>query len=237
MNSRNLISVLFIFVLSCEPKVKHAEKPVNQHVVVADTFMIADKVFRLKEGLTKSDFDELVSFAFDTSEVRNLLKDSALVKRSGDTLTFKIANGKKVTLADNKNTDGDEYADYDYMGYLTDIKHFVVFGAFYEWYNYLLISEKTGDTILLRGEPVLSPDKKLLVSGNLDLVAGFTENGFELYSVENATLKLIGKKELSSWGPQELKWKNNTELWVERSVMDSVTAAHEYTDYARLLIE
>jgi len=196
-----------------------------------DTFYLGGKLVKV-EKIEKSDFEEAEApAAIDTSETKNLQKDSDRVKRMGDTLVIK-AKAKDVLIVNN-NSDTDEYAQYTYLGYNRDVDQYMVFGGFYEWHNYLLIDGKTGSQTVLWGKPVVSPNGKYIVSGNTDLVAQFTDNGIQLFESGNAP-KVIGEKTLQLWGPEEIRWGNDKTLFVKANVADEKSPDLEVTRYFKL---
>jgi hypothetical protein len=200
-----------------------------------DTFKIGDKTFFI-EQITRSDFDKSTSTILDSSEKRNILQDSLLVKRTADTLILKISNGKTVSLVNN-NSDNDSYTQYSYRGKLSDIGQFIVSVSHWEGHDYLLINESSGDKMNIIGIPKLSPNKKYLITSNNDLFAENTFNGFELFRIDNKIVKLIGKKELTEWGPEDIKWVNDSVILVERTIKDTTQANMERKDFIKLLMK
>lgn len=199
-------------------------------------FRMGDKTFTV-EPSTKVEFEQYKKILFDTLEANNLKRDAEYVKRVGDTLLFKLENGKFTKLINNPNQEADNYAHYDFMGRMPEINQSVVLGTFYEWYNYYLINHYTGDTTVLSGYPEVSPDHRFIVSGNSDLVAGFTFNGLEFYQMDNKKLKIIDTKQLGTWGPSELFWANNSTLVVQRDLIDTTQESMQRTDYIKLRIK
>ncbi len=232
-----IISLLSCLMLANCGKEKPLEKAEIESVAQRplaselDTFYLGGKLVRV-EKIEKSDFEEVdATPAIDTSETKNLQRDSDKVQRTGDTLQIKTA-AKNVFIVNN-DSDTDEYAQYTYMGYNKAIDQYLVFGGFYEWHNYLLIDAKTGSQTVLWGKPVVSPNGKYIVSGNTDLVAQFTDNGIQLFESGNAP-KVIGEKILQLWGPEEIRWSNDTTLFVKANVSDEKSPDLEVTRYFKL---
>ena len=119
----------------------------------------------------------------DTSEAVNIRTAAGKVRRSGDSLIFRLENGQEKALVNNNKTDGDDYVEYTYNAYLPAIQSWLVFHAGYEWYAYDLVSARTGEVISTIGIPQFSPDNKYFICSNTDLEAAFTQNGFQLYEV------------------------------------------------------
>jgi len=204
------VVLTLLFLISCGNPNKGVETnaKLSDLKFELDSVKIGNKIFSI-DSISRIDFEKLDATKFDRDEERNLLKDSAGVKRIGDSLFFKISNGRTATLV---NTKGENYGSYLYLGKLNDIGQYLIQGSFDEWSSNYLISEVTGDTTEMCGLPVVSPDRKLLISGNADLIAGFSINGFDLFEIENKSLRKAGRRELSDWGPEEIKWVNENEI-------------------------
>jgi hypothetical protein len=198
-----------------------------------DTFYLGNKLIKV-ETVQKTTFDESPSPAFDTSETRNLEADASLAKRTGDTLTISISGNKKLYFVND--TSETDYANYYYMGKMKNTNQCLISEIYYEGSGYSLINYQTGDTTTLSGKPVLSPDKKYFICGNADLMAGFNINGFELF--ENLPKpKFLSARELMKWGPEQIKWVNDTVLLVKATVLDSTAEYSMRTDYFKLTFQ
>jgi hypothetical protein len=142
------------------------------------------------------------------------------VKRKGDTLFFNLKNGKKATFV---NTKGETLSNYFYLGRVKELNQYLVKGAFDEWSTNYLVNDLTGDTTEICGAPEISPDNKFVMAVNADLVAGFNFNGFDLLKIEKGSLKKIGRRELSAWGPSSVKWISDKEAFVEIRIPEKDT--------------
>ena len=235
MRSVYRLAAVFIifFVLSCRDA-KQANRPAAPAAAV-DTFWLCDKLVQI-DSIKRSEFDEIrIAPDLDSSEEIYLLRDSAFVKRHGDSLIF-TAGGKEIVLINNHSDTSDATADHNYRGFNRDLGKYIVYSVYWEWYNYMLIDKGSGDTTVICGEPVLSPDKKFFICGNADLLAQFTFNGFELY--ENLPKpKLICQRELMKWGPQEIKWIAKNTLLVKATVADTTIQDLERPAYYKLSIK
>jgi len=185
-----------------------------------DTFSVGSRFFTIYP-LEHSSFGKISEPIYDTVESNNLRKDSARVKRSGDTLLFMPDNGEIRVLVNNKKDDPDVYCDYMYAGYLPDIHHYLVFGTYYESDDCVLINANNGDITHVWGIPVISPDHKYVICPSVDLVARFNNNGFQLFSYRDNKLIPEGDVQFDKWGPGQTKWLDNSTIETEYVVMDS----------------
>ena len=164
-------------------------------------------------AIDKTVFDRYPARVSDTNELRLLTKESNRVKRKGDTLIFYAANGHKTTLID-QNTE-EATADYTFDGNFPTIQYWGTSVAYDESGDYILISQQTGDTLHCWGPPAVAPDKKHIICGSMDLMAGFVDNGFQIFSLQNGKLKLDGQTALDDWGPGDIKWIDKNTILAE----------------------
>jgi hypothetical protein len=202
-----------------------------------DTVYLGERLIEIKKA-SGAGFNSYQADAskFDTSEVYNLNRDSALVKRRGDTLIFKTAVKEVFLFNINDEEQEAGLSIYSYLGFDNDLDQYVVHGSYYEGSDYILIDKQTGGKTNVPGIPMASPDKKLFITGNVDLIAGFDFNGINLYSNTHPP-KLLGSKPLNSWGPEEIKWVNDSTLFVKARVADTTTENLEKESFFELLIK
>jgi hypothetical protein len=196
------------------------EPPVSGKVLKdTDTFSVGNKHFTI-QPLASSSFSKLTTPDYDSTEDSQIAKDPAHVKRSGDALYITLNNGQVTQLANNTRDDEANYATYFYAGYLPAIHHYLVFGSYYESSDYVLINADNGTITHVWGVPVISPDHKYLICPSVDLVAGFNNNGFQLYSYTDNKLVLEGDVVFDKWGPGQMKWLDNKTIEAEYVVLD-----------------
>jgi hypothetical protein len=243
---KNKTLLLFLLALTLVFSCTNSEKPKEEIVslqktdsLVAemDTFYIGDKLFSV-EQITKADFDKVPdSPRPDTSEANCLAKDANYATRLGVMLMMKVGKDNNVSFKDNPSEGYEEFAKYTYMGRFKDIGSYVILGSFVESFNYLLIDYTNGDTNYVCDVPALSPSKKYFICGNVDLIAGFVFNGFDLYGIRDKKAKLIGRRYLNKWGPQKTKWLNDSSIVVERAILDTTLSTLIRTDYIKLVMK
>ncbi len=113
----------------------------------------------------------------------NLKADSKQVSRIGDSLIFKLGNGKKAYLVNDDSDDDNKFAKYKYYGKMRDLDYFVLQVFYYEGSSHLIIdSAFRRYNFILSGFPVMSPNKKNIISGSCDLEAQYIFNGIKIYN-------------------------------------------------------
>jgi hypothetical protein len=216
------------------PQTQTTEKKLRPEL---DTFYLGNRLVRVEKA-SKHDFDRYPETPVDTSEAANLARDSQWVKRIGDTLAIKT-DAREVLIVSNDNEEAEEdFAHYDYSGYMPKTGQFILCGYYYESYDYLMVDKKTGDITHAWGRPEVSPDGKMFITANSDMMAGFTYNGLQLYNNTHKPV-LVGQRELQHWGPAVVKWADNKTLLVKADVVvdNEDTQTYERTEYFRLVLE
>ncbi|RBL92675.1 hypothetical protein [Chitinophaga flava] len=189
-----------------------SEQPIDDAPDIIDTIAVGDKKFFVY-FIDKAIFEQYPEYDHSIdpeSESKALAKDST-VKRVGDDLIFQFANGQQK-IHTNVNSEGDDFARYQYAGYYPALHRHGLDATFYATSYFELLNPDNGDTLRLWTPPVISPDKKYFLCPSLDLGYGFRENGFQLFEVKNKTIVPIGNIILEKYGINEVQWIDNKTL-------------------------
>ncbi|MBI1912427.1 MAG: hypothetical protein HYS21_10560 [Deltaproteobacteria bacterium] len=110
-------------------------------------------------------------------EQEQLKKFAPHAKRGGDVLRLRLKSGAFVTLSDLSDcTIWETCTLYRFVDYFKDIGFYLVFMAYYEGFEYSMISDKSGEKYMVPAFPEFSPDRKWFVSVSAD-DSGYNENG------------------------------------------------------------
>jgi hypothetical protein len=60
-----------------------------------------------------------------------------------------------------------------------------------------------------------------VICPSLDLIAGFNNNGFQLFSYRDNKLIPEGDVQFDKWGPGQMKWLDNKTIEAEYVVLDN----------------
>ena len=148
------------------------------------------------------------------------------VSRKDELLTLELSNGKKVLLKNNKS-DGDGYEVYQFIS-LDKNNYFIVAAFYMESYAYLLINANNGKTYSTVGLPSSSPNNNFYIAGNCDIMAAFTFNGLELMTKTGDSILSNIKIDFPIWGPEEVKWKDDSTLYVKQKSQTGDDFKEEY---------
>lgn len=183
-----------------------------------DTLTIGAQLYRVVPS-TQELFESAPEFMPDTSEARNIARQADRVRREGDALILQLGNGTEKRLEHKPMKDGEDYEEYIYQGYQPALKSFVVWKNGYEYFDVQLVNEQTGEQVTAIGLPQVSPDGKHAVASNLDLMAAFTTNGLEYFTVSPAGVALAYEYQPEKWGPYCIKWLDGKVLVAKLGVM------------------
>lgn len=103
----------------------------------------------------------------------------------------------------------------------------------------MLVNRQNGHKNHISGLPYISKDNKKIITINKDLIAGYSFNGIELYTILADSLKEEFYIE-TKWGPQDLKWINENEFLLKREHLpedSKIGIEDNIIDYKRVKIE
>jgi hypothetical protein len=144
-------------------------------------FLSCTAIFFLLASVPKPSMGEV---GMNASEPEQIRKFAAFAKRDGETLRLRLESGFYLTLTDKQGCSNWETCTlYTFVDYLKDAGFYVVFIRYYEGYEYLMVSDKTGKQFLIPELPKISPDRKRLVAVSAD-DSGYNENGVFIWRFE-----------------------------------------------------
>lgn len=158
-----------------------------------------------------------------------LSSDEYSVSKSKDgILTLELDGGKSKTYKDISE-DSENFRGYEFSNFYKDINSYLIKVSLYEGAHYLLVNKITGEEVSVPGNNIeISLDKIRFASSSSDVVAGFSQNGFEIFRLENN--HFVKEMELypENWGPAYIIWNGVNEITVYKEVYsedsDSISA-------------
>ncbi len=146
-------------------------------------------------------------------EKYQLKKYAHKVQRKDSLLILKLENNKEIILKDTVIEDF--VIQYSFRDYYDSIKVFVIEIQHYEGCSHLLVNGINGEKQYIFGKTKLSPDKSRIVSFNVDLIAGYSMNGFQIIEVKNNHFRIEYEYSPKDWGPNNINWLSNNEIEIE----------------------
>lgn len=249
---RSYLLIIFTFLLSSCGEQAHEQSEFTQEtdssIIIQEDSLITNEPIDsfLWMGNQKILVQDTAANDLNQGKIiRSWLKEDSLmqffpkVSRNGDSLLFETVENGLVVLEDIPflNDDDIDCAFYSFQGDVNGSDFWELFATGYEFHWSVLVSKKTGKMSEMSGRPTFSPDQKWLLTGNTDLEAAFTDNGFELYSLENDEIIEVGHVDPLNWGPMSLKWLNNREILVTAGMIDYSTYDMSFKNVVLTMVE
>ncbi|MDO6804197.1 hypothetical protein Q4595_17250, partial [Wenyingzhuangia sp. 1_MG-2023] len=125
-------------------------------------------------------------------------KYKGFAKKENKELFLKTDNKDWKPIKLNPNSEEIENLLFDI--YLTE-NLYVVRTQWGEGNGFKLVNKLNGDITESFGEPCLNNKGNIIITYNTDLVAEYTETGFEFFT-NNKSIEYVGKFNPSNWGPE-----------------------------------
>ena len=229
MNKNNVIfTLILILFISCQRKEtkKVYEKP---------DYLEYDSFWRI-DTLAHNDIynaDTISFHDFYSAEEYNLddietIDDRDFVKRTDSLLIFKLKNGKKKILENSKK----KYTNFFYLREIPDVNCWLVQGLHNDDHQYnFLVNKNTGIETPIANLPIISPNKKYMVSFS-ELCTN--EGLIQFFRIERDSLSKLWLKIFSNdITPKGIRWKNDSTLFIE---MDSACMRERNPKYIELTV-
>jgi hypothetical protein len=160
---------------------------------------------------------------------------SQFAKRDKNGLNIKLDNGEWKLLTLNPMADE---SDNTFEYYFKDFGYYSIRVQWGEGNGYKLVNQIDGSETNLFGRPYFSPNGQFVISINMDIEAGYSQNGFQLFKNENGKLKLLGYYEPEGWGPFSARWIDNNKLVLKNQTVEIKNDNMFYIDfYAEIKIK
>jgi hypothetical protein len=151
----------------------------------------------------------------DTAELAAARADGK-ASRAGSELRIKLLNGKTATFLDD-TTAGLKTSLPRYAGYLKSIHSHVIHILQYEGSGaYLVVDDSTGDSTIVFGKPVASPDgKRFVLTSMAGAGAGYDASMIEVW-------RMVGRKPEKefSYDTEQSPWEASDAVWRDSTTID-----------------
>lgn len=156
--------------------------------------------------------------AIERHQLQNSENARRVIRRSGQ-LRLKLNNGRWQTLKDyQKANEEDSVVHYNFREYLPELGYFLVHRQFYEGRDYLMIHEASGRRFQLQDVPVVSPDRRRLVTTSNGIMGGYDPNAIQIWRATSRGLVLEQTIKPQGWGPSDAKWIDNQRVRVTKNL-------------------
>lgn len=215
----------FLFTASCSTESSHP--PVPSPSPVPDTTAVAPQ--------SEAEIQEIDELAVaDSIERVSLPATEGGVTRSGTQLRIQLLGGGAVTFTDDTIPGDGSFEVPRYAGYLKEIRSHVVHRLPYEGSgSWLILDDSTGDSTIVFGMPVVSPDSTRFVVMSAGWEADYDPTLIEVW-------RMVGRKpekEFSlepPWQPSDPMWRASDTVAFTRNTY-SPSIGHFMPTPARLI--
>jgi hypothetical protein len=219
-------------LLGCTPK----KNVVNNEHFNGDT-LILNKVIYYLDSIGEVEYKSTHKQKFNGGD-KEIIDDTANVKRDTLKLKFHLSNGVDSVLVNDTTEGWSNYIAYSYIESCKNIDYWLLGITYYEGSQYLLLDRENGEKLWIWGMPIYSPNMKYFVCNSCDLEAGYDANGFQLFEVKNNKAIHRWSKSIDDWGPSEIRWKNDSTIYIEQLRMDySDSKNSEKYSYKTMIIK
>ena len=156
--------------------------------------------------------------AIEEHQLKNSEHARRVIRRGGQ-LRLKLNNGRRQTLKDyQKANEDDSVIQYNFREYLPELGYFLVHRQFYEGRDYLMIHDASGRRFQLQSVPVVSPDRRRLVTTSNGIMGGYNPNAIQIWRVTQRGLVLEQTIKPQGWGPSGAKWIDNQRISLTKNL-------------------
>lgn len=176
-------------------------------------------------------YQPAVAICTDTAEAAAMRCAQGVAMRSGDTIVLRLSNVGAAKRVDNPS-EGDAYRRYYYAGrfggdngtpafHILDVRNYQ--GGAIE-----LINAATGDSLLIRGVPLLSPDGSRFAAVEEPDACEFASQ-LEIWRVtgdkpvRELVIRPFDCEAATGWGPSNVKWRASDTISLVRNRLPSDT--------------
>ena len=155
--------------------------------------------------------DSIERVAFRTAEGK--------VSRAGPELRIQLLDGRTAVVKDD-TTPGLRFAVPRYAGYLTAICSHVLHILQYEGSGaYLVLDDSTGDSTIVFGMPIVSPDAKRFVFTSRAGEANYNSSLIEVW-------RMVGRKPSKEFSFESESWEPSDAVWRDSAAIDFLENTH-----------
>lgn len=152
------------------------------------------------------------SDSVDATERTSIRATGGKVWRTGSELHIRLVGGRIIMFRDD-TTAGLRYALPRYAGYLKSLRAHVIHRVPYEGTGtYLIVNDSAGDTTMVFGMPVPSPDGTRFALTSMSDFGGFDPNLIEVWRMIDGRPKNEFSFESEDWQPSDPVWRNSVTI-------------------------
>ncbi|MFO7627783.1 MAG: hypothetical protein R6V62_11035 [Candidatus Fermentibacteraceae bacterium] len=137
-----------------------------------------------------------------------------IVTSSGDTVTF---------TDDRKPVYPEDYNALFLVDRLPELNLWVMERDYFEYRHWIIVNGADGSSKQVIAAPIPSPDGTWLLCANEDIMAGFTDNGIQVWKPSPEGFVLEFEDISLRWGPRDAMWEDDQTIVFEKYEFDART--------------
>lgn len=146
---------------------------------------------------------------FERVQFRELKNNASRVTASASGIDFSLLSGDQLNL---KNIGRDTV--YDFRYYIKEMGFFAVHANYRDSSEYVLVNDKSGELIAMKGYPKASPEGNHIVGVGTDWKGRGDFNGIQIMSYDTGNLEVAFEKTLVGYNPVLPKWIDDNTLQI-----------------------
>jgi len=146
---------------------------------------------------------------FERVQFRELKNNASRVSASASGIDFSLLSGEQLSL---QNIGRDTV--YDFRYYIKEMGFFAVFANYRDSSEYVLVDDKSGELVTMKGYPKASPEGNHIVGVGTDWKGRGDFNGIQIMSYDTGSFEVAFEENLVGFNPVLPKWIDDNILQV-----------------------
>lgn len=146
---------------------------------------------------------------FERVQFRELKNNASRVSASASGIDFSLLSGEQLSL---QNIGRDTV--YDFRYYIKEMGFFAVLANYRDSSEYILVNDKSGELISMKGYPKASPEGNHIVGVGTDWKGRGGFNGIQIMSYDTGSFEVAFEETLVGYNPVLPKWIDDNTIQV-----------------------
>lgn len=146
---------------------------------------------------------------FERVQFRELKNNASRVTASASGIDFSLLSGEQLSL---QNIGRDTV--YDFRYYIKEMGFFAVLANYRDSSEYVLVDDKSGDLIAMKGYPKASPGGNHIVGVGTDWKGRGDFNGIQIMSYDTGSFEMAFEENIVGFNPVLPKWIDDNTLQI-----------------------
>jgi hypothetical protein len=139
----------------------------------------------------------------------------------------RLRDGRVRTFVDRG--DEESIVKHHDNGPLRGMPFHVIFREMWEAWDYVLVDVRSGDSVVVPGEPIVSPGGRRFATSSMDFEVGYAPTIVEVWRLDPDSLRLEWREESgqsypenTGWGVSEWRWEDDSTATIVRDIPNGI---------------